>query len=183
MTMTPEERKLRDLLWAGHACPSKYGDDGEIQCSAFLPVIDFQRDTPTEIEIKQPLHYIQLKAQLAQKGLRGAEIKSKKAPVQIPKGDGLIREAQNRPDRDGFEDAVRGVLHDFDQYSPCLLKALVALLPDEKSIREQVFKVIEEAFIWGQVPYLDSESAAIKEWTMRCISDKEWQALKKEVSK
>ena len=52
-----DERKLRDLLWAGHVCNGKYGDDGEIQCGRFLPVIDFLRDTPEEIERKIPLHY------------------------------------------------------------------------------------------------------------------------------
>lgn len=55
-----EERKLRDLLWATHPCDSKYCDDGEIQCGRFLPVIDFLRDKPEDIEAKIPLHNAQL---------------------------------------------------------------------------------------------------------------------------
>ena len=58
--LTPEERKLRDLLWASHACAGKYSDDGELQCGCFLPPIDFLRDTPDEIERKTPIHYAQL---------------------------------------------------------------------------------------------------------------------------
>lgn len=54
------ERKLRDLLWATHACPGKYCDDGELQCGCFLPTIDFLRDIPEEIERKIPIHYAQL---------------------------------------------------------------------------------------------------------------------------
>jgi len=54
------ERKLRDLLWATHACPGKYCDDGELQCSCFLPPIDFLRDKPEDIETKIPLHNAQL---------------------------------------------------------------------------------------------------------------------------
>lgn len=58
--LTPEERKLRDLLWAFHPCSGKYGDDGEIQCGRFLPTIDFLRDTLEDIEAKVPIHNAQL---------------------------------------------------------------------------------------------------------------------------
>ena len=58
--LTPGERKLRSLLWAGHACPGKYGDDGELQCNMYVAPIDFLRDTPEEIERKIPIHYAQL---------------------------------------------------------------------------------------------------------------------------
>ena len=54
------EAKLRGLLWASHRCDGKYCDDGELQCGRFLPVIDFKRDSPEEIERKIPLHYSQL---------------------------------------------------------------------------------------------------------------------------
>lgn len=60
LMLTPEERKLRDLLWATHLCSGKYCDDGEIQCGVYLPPIDFLRDTPEEIEAKIPLHNAQL---------------------------------------------------------------------------------------------------------------------------
>ncbi len=71
--LTPEERKLRALLWAAHACLGKYGDDGELQCNCFLPPIDFLRDTPEEIELKIPIHYAQLaKVQRTRPELREA---------------------------------------------------------------------------------------------------------------
>ena len=58
--LIPVERKLRDLLWASHACTGKYGDDGELQCGCFLPIIDFLRDSPEDIALKIPIHYAQL---------------------------------------------------------------------------------------------------------------------------
>jgi len=45
-------------------------------------------------------------------------------------------------------------------------------------VRKDERERIEKQFIWGQVPYYDIESGTIKEWTMRCISDDDWQALK-----
>jgi hypothetical protein len=42
--------------------------------------------------------------------------------------------------------------------------------------QEQLLK-IEDAFIWGQVPHLDT-SGHMKDFTMRCIADDDWQALK-----
>ena len=56
-----ENLKLRALLWAGHACSGKYCDDGELQCGYFLPIIDFKRDSPEEIERKVTIHYQQLR--------------------------------------------------------------------------------------------------------------------------
>lgn len=43
---------------------------------------------------------------------------------------------------------------------------------------EGIFREIEDGFIWGQVPYHDIGSGTMKEWTMHCISDEDWQSLK-----
>jgi len=40
---------------------------------------------------------------------------------------------------------------------------------------KEILARIERQFIWGQVPYHDLESGTTKEWTMRCISDEDWQ--------
>lgn len=44
---------------------------------------------------------------------------------------------------------------------------------------DRIFKEIEDSFIWGQVPILDLEKGDV-EWTMRCMKDEDWQALKKQ---
>lgn len=54
-----EEKKVRELLWQTHPCSGKYGDDGELQCSSYLPPIDFQRDTWIEIVNKSNNHFLQ----------------------------------------------------------------------------------------------------------------------------
>ncbi len=36
----PGEQRIRELLWATHPCEGKYGDDGELQCNRFFPLID-----------------------------------------------------------------------------------------------------------------------------------------------
>ena len=48
--MKAENKKLRELLWLRHGCPSYclYGDDGEIQCNCCM--IDFKRDPVEKIE-------------------------------------------------------------------------------------------------------------------------------------
>ena len=52
------------------------------------------------------------------------------------------------------------------------------LSPEQvRELKQELLLKIEDAFIWGQVPHLDS-SGHMKDWTMRCISDAEWQALK-----
>lgn len=43
--------------------------------------------------------------------------------------------------------------------------------------RERIIKAIEGEFIWGQVKVLDTEIGDT-EWTMRCLKDEWWQALK-----
>ena len=45
-----EVAELRRLLWATHGCLGKYGDDGELQCSACF--IDFKRLPVAEIEAR-----------------------------------------------------------------------------------------------------------------------------------
>ena len=40
---------------------------------------------------------------------------------------------------------------------------------------EQKLKKIEDKFIWAQVPYIGDPDG---EWTMRCLFDEDWQALK-----
>ena len=40
----PLLKGLRKKLWLKHSCTGKYGDDGEMQCGAVLPPIDFLRD-------------------------------------------------------------------------------------------------------------------------------------------
>lgn len=47
-TSVSENIQLRALLWSTHPCPAKYGDDGELQCSACM--IDFRRDSVNSIE-------------------------------------------------------------------------------------------------------------------------------------
>jgi len=45
-----EEKTFRRLLFLRHGCKggALYGDDGEMQCSSCM--IDFKRDSPTQIE-------------------------------------------------------------------------------------------------------------------------------------
>lgn len=49
------DEALRQALFDGHGCPLKYGDDGELQC-ARLPMIDFKRDSITDIRLKSMIH-------------------------------------------------------------------------------------------------------------------------------
>lgn len=44
MTIEEENKQLRLLLFFGHRCSHKYGDDGEMQCNKHRPFIDFKRD-------------------------------------------------------------------------------------------------------------------------------------------
>lgn len=41
------DRQLRELLWIRHGCSlgALYGDDGEMQCNACFPMLDFKRDS------------------------------------------------------------------------------------------------------------------------------------------
>lgn len=62
---------------------------------------------------------------------------------------------------------------------PGLLEVTIGLRVGEavKQERERIFNRVEAEFIWGQVKVLDLEKGEV-EWTMRCISDEDWQALK-----
>jgi len=51
-SLAAENEYLRRLLFLSHPCPSKYGDDGELQCNGPDCMIDFKRDPPGEIETK-----------------------------------------------------------------------------------------------------------------------------------
>jgi hypothetical protein len=51
-----KELELRRRLWAAHPCSGKYSDDGELQCGAVLPPIDFLRDDLLDIAKKIALH-------------------------------------------------------------------------------------------------------------------------------
>ncbi|KKN78479.1 hypothetical protein LCGC14_0350110 [marine sediment metagenome] len=49
-----------------------------------------------------------------------------------------------------------------------------------RKAEQEAWRQVEEQFIWGQVPYHDIKSGTIKERTMHCISDEDWQELKTE---
>ena len=51
-----ENTKLRVLLWQGHACDGKYGDDGELQCNRLIAPMDFKRESVNELERKGAIH-------------------------------------------------------------------------------------------------------------------------------
>ncbi len=65
------------------------------------------------------------------------------------------------------------------------IRDMIRTVCELPSVFQEIFELgkgaererIEKEFIWGQVPYL-AEDGTIKEWTMRCISDKDWQALR-----
>jgi len=50
--VSPQERKLRELLAIRIAGAALYRDDGELQDNSVRPFIDFLRDTPEVIEAK-----------------------------------------------------------------------------------------------------------------------------------
>lgn len=39
------EQPWRTLLFLEHGCEGKYGDDGEMQCNRYVPLLDFKRDS------------------------------------------------------------------------------------------------------------------------------------------
>ncbi len=51
--MSHAERELRRMLCVRMSPGLPYMDDGEAQCNAVQPFIDFMRDTPAEIQRKQ----------------------------------------------------------------------------------------------------------------------------------
>ena len=63
------------------------------------------------------------------------------------------------------------------------LNNLGYLSPEQVRERERKLLLkIEQTFMWGQVPYITT-SGKFQEWTMHCISEKDWQALKEETDK
>lgn len=72
--------------------------------------------------------------------------------------------------------------YDWSQKDDIIEKHLNYILKDIESkytpiIEKQERERIEKQFIWGQVKVIDLEKGEV-EWTMRCISDEDWQALK-----
>lgn len=59
ITKQEEIKRLRILLWQGHPCEGKYGDDGELQCNRFPFFIDFKRDSVDSLERKCAIHNCQ----------------------------------------------------------------------------------------------------------------------------
>jgi len=58
-----EQKELRELLWLRHGCgvAGLYGDDGEMQCSAHHPSIDFKRMALADITRGISLHIAKAK--------------------------------------------------------------------------------------------------------------------------
>jgi hypothetical protein len=50
------EALLRETLWHQHGCVGLYGDDGEMQCNAFRPPLDFKRDALDELRLGMGRH-------------------------------------------------------------------------------------------------------------------------------
>ena len=52
MSLESDNRRLRTLLAFSYGGTAIYADDGELQDSRALPLIDFKRDAPELIELK-----------------------------------------------------------------------------------------------------------------------------------
>jgi hypothetical protein len=48
--------EIRTKLWEKHPCSGKYSDDGELQCGAALPPIDFLRDDWNDLINAMAIH-------------------------------------------------------------------------------------------------------------------------------
>jgi len=71
-SMPEAEWELRKLLWEEHACPLKYGDDGERQCASCR--IDFVRD---------PVSVIKARTQERNETRMVEYLNSRKAPIRM----------------------------------------------------------------------------------------------------
>ncbi len=63
LSIVEGERHIRELLWAGHPCIGKYGDDGALQCNRFFgkgDPIDLKRDSWHDIVVGIGKHTKQL---------------------------------------------------------------------------------------------------------------------------
>ena len=63
LALPPDEEQIRQLLWDGHPCVGKYGDDGELQCNRCFgqgDPIDFKRDSWHDIVVGIGKHTNQL---------------------------------------------------------------------------------------------------------------------------
>jgi len=69
--MKAEELEIRRRLWATHPCFGKYCDDGELQCGAFLPPIDFLRDDLLDIAKKIAKHSVEQVIEARKAGIQG----------------------------------------------------------------------------------------------------------------
>ncbi len=144
--LTPEERKLRDLLWATHPCNGKYNDDGEIQCGRFLPPIDFLRDKPEDIETKILLHNAQLAKQEICPECGGAKIifldKKKMKYKVCPKCQGTgNKEACCYCDKKA--DGAMLVMGDTMAHSDCVIQKLNELLDYDYDGKGKPIKVVD----------------------------------------
>ena len=119
-----KDRKLRDLLWATHACSGKYCDDGELQCGYFLPTIDFLRDKPKDIEAKIPLHNAQLLQQ-----------KSQDRPE--------LRIVETNPYWDTPDSACEGIYEAGKEAQLEADRKALALFPDIEAVRKQAADTIK----------------------------------------